>query len=296
MALHNVLGPSVGIRVRAETRVVRPKRLVGGVRNSIPLIETLICRKPAFRVAQVPLAESAGGVTGVREHSGHCDFPLHGAIVKSIDRYRAVTRANCVPPSHQSCTARRALRLDVVVQQAHPFSRQLVDSRGRRAAQNPPRRTHRALPNQGCPSARARHLTSAPHRRAWRAEAYLALAPLSFASKPPRGHTTHDEFDINTGARQRCRNGGYVTASGRCSVSCRLGWIWCPEHRRRRIRPSCQGLTRTVCCAESNWTCSFCAFPQHKRSPMPPRSVSRMRQCKTVMPVSESVPAMCKLP
>jgi hypothetical protein len=89
-------------------------------------------------VAQVPLAESSGSVTGVREHFGHCDFPLHEAVDRSIDRHRAVTRANCVRPSHQSGTAGRALRLDVEVKQAHPLCRQLVDSRGRCAAQNPP--------------------------------------------------------------------------------------------------------------------------------------------------------------
>jgi len=65
MALHNVLGPGVGIRIGGGTPTVRPERLVGGVGNSIPLIESLICRKPSFSVAKMPLAESSGSVTGV---------------------------------------------------------------------------------------------------------------------------------------------------------------------------------------------------------------------------------------
>src|SRR5271163_1059368 len=111
MALHDVLGPGVRIRVGAETRIVRPKRLIGRVGNSIPLIESLICRKPTLGVTEVPLAENTGGVTGVREHLCHGDFPLHEAIDGSIDRHRAVARAYRIPSGYRPVI--RAARLGV---------------------------------------------------------------------------------------------------------------------------------------------------------------------------------------
>src|SRR5271168_5229766 len=114
MARHDVFGPGVGIRVGAETRIVRPKRLIGGVRNSVPFIEALICWKPTSGVSEVPFAENSGGVASAREHFGQGDFPLDEAVDRSIDRYRAVACAYRIPPSHQSCSARGTLRLNVV--------------------------------------------------------------------------------------------------------------------------------------------------------------------------------------
>jgi hypothetical protein len=71
MPLRNVLGPDVGIRVEAETQIVRPKRLIGRVGNSVALIESLICRKPTLRVTEMPLAENIGGAISVSEHFSH---------------------------------------------------------------------------------------------------------------------------------------------------------------------------------------------------------------------------------
>jgi hypothetical protein len=68
MALHDVLGPGVGIRVGAETWIVRPKRLIARVGNSIPLIESLICGKPTLRVTEVPLAGQTANISRLAEN------------------------------------------------------------------------------------------------------------------------------------------------------------------------------------------------------------------------------------
>src|SRR5210317_1269 len=76
-------------------------RLVGGIRDPVPFVETLVSREASFCTPEVPLAEHAGGITGIGEHLGHGHFPLHEAVHALAQWYRAITAADCVAARHQ---------------------------------------------------------------------------------------------------------------------------------------------------------------------------------------------------
>jgi hypothetical protein len=100
------------------------------MRDAIPLVEALVGGKTAGRVAEVPLAENAGGIADVRELLCDGDFP-GGQAVPDIAR-RAVlvqSRAYRVTPRHQSRPRRLTLGLQVVIGEPQPLPRDTVDVR-----------------------------------------------------------------------------------------------------------------------------------------------------------------------
>ncbi len=102
----NVFGYGVRTQVllrdRIELILVRPQTFICRVGNAIPFIESLVCRKTAFRMAQVPLSKHSRRVACVRQHFGHRDFPLSQAVHARGDWHRGIARADRVAPGHKS--------------------------------------------------------------------------------------------------------------------------------------------------------------------------------------------------
>ena len=88
-----------------ETALVEPLEvrvgcLVGRVGYSIPLIKTLVRGEAARGAPEVPFAEHAGGIAGVREHLGHGHFPLHEAIHAASLRSLCCAAADRIAAGH----------------------------------------------------------------------------------------------------------------------------------------------------------------------------------------------------
>ena len=81
-----------------------------------------------FRLAEMPLAEHGGRITGIAQHLRHGVFPLGQTIVGDGKRHRTIPRADRIPACHQSRPTGRTLCLDIVIQQPHPFAGQFVDA------------------------------------------------------------------------------------------------------------------------------------------------------------------------
>src|SRR5262252_2263263 len=76
-------------------------RLVPGLLDTPPLVETLIVWQSALRAAQVPLAVQGGGVACVGKEFGDGVFPgRQTGKPLSGERYREGSRANRIPPRH----------------------------------------------------------------------------------------------------------------------------------------------------------------------------------------------------
>ncbi len=106
----------------------RISRLIPAVRNSPPLVETLIVGKPSRRVAEVPLAVERGGVAGVGEQLGGGVLPgSEPRLPLSGKRNLVGPRANRMPPGEDRCARRRALNFHVVVGEANALVGQPID-------------------------------------------------------------------------------------------------------------------------------------------------------------------------
>ena len=126
---------------RLDARFFEPDRrriegFIGGARDAEPLVEPLTGGQPALVAAEMPLAEVAGGVTLAGKQFGDGDFPLRQSVKLAGERHGVRAAANGVASGQDGRAARRALRLDVEVEQASAFGGELVDARRRRAPKN----------------------------------------------------------------------------------------------------------------------------------------------------------------
>jgi hypothetical protein len=55
-------------------------RLVGGIRDTVPFLKSLVCREASFGTPEMPFSVHSRGVTDLREHLCHRDFPLHQTV------------------------------------------------------------------------------------------------------------------------------------------------------------------------------------------------------------------------
>ena len=121
-----------------EIRLHRPHDFVGGSRAPDSLVEAEVHRAAAIRIAaEVPLPPHPRGVPGVRQRLRARHFPAREAVRSAGDRNRLGAATDRMTPGQQRRTARRALRLDVEVQEPQTLGGEPVDPRGRRTAEDP---------------------------------------------------------------------------------------------------------------------------------------------------------------
>ena len=87
--------------------------------------------------AQVPLAPHPRRVPGIGQRLGGRHLPARHPVRAARDRHRLRARADGMTTGQQRRTARRALRLDVEVQELQALGGEPVDPRCGRAAQHP---------------------------------------------------------------------------------------------------------------------------------------------------------------
>ena len=80
-----------------EARLGGPQRLVGGVGDAVPLVETLVGGEAAVDVAEVPLPEMPGGVALSRGDLGDRLLPLHQPVGAAGQRDAVGARPDRVP-------------------------------------------------------------------------------------------------------------------------------------------------------------------------------------------------------
>lgn len=114
-----------GVRAGAEARIVRPKAVVGGIGDPIPLVKALVGRIAAGGLAEVPFAIHGSGVSGVGEHFRHRVLPLSQPVERCLERNSGIAGTNRIAAGEQRGAAGRALRFDIKVEQAHPFTGEL---------------------------------------------------------------------------------------------------------------------------------------------------------------------------
>jgi hypothetical protein len=102
---------------------------------TIPFVEALVGRETSLHIAKMPFSEMSCGIAFFREHLGDGLFPLHKPVGPPGDRHAVRTGANRVPPSHHTRPARRALRLNIEIEQLRAFAGEPVDVRRRCAPQ-----------------------------------------------------------------------------------------------------------------------------------------------------------------
>ena len=126
-----------GDGARGEVGLHRPEDLISGARAPHRLIEPEVDGAAVLRVAaQVPLAPHAGRVARLRQRLRDRHLPARQSVGAARDRYRRGARPQRVPAGQQRRAARRALGLDIEVQQAQALSGEPVDPGRRRAAQH----------------------------------------------------------------------------------------------------------------------------------------------------------------
>ena len=114
----------------------REHRFVRGARDAVPFVEAPVLGQPPLAVAQVPLAEAGGGVAGALQQLPQRDLPGDEPL-RQAGRHRLHRPgADRMAPGHQRRARRHAVALDVEVEAGQAFSRQGVDPRRRRAAQD----------------------------------------------------------------------------------------------------------------------------------------------------------------
>ena len=114
----------------------RPHRLVVGARDAVPLVEALMGGEALLGAAEMPLAPHARGVALRRQQLRDGDLPLRQPVRGAADRDFVGPGPDREAARHQRRARRRALRLDVEVEQPHAFAGELVDARRGRAAQD----------------------------------------------------------------------------------------------------------------------------------------------------------------
>jgi hypothetical protein len=132
----DLLGPGIrpgGHRGIREVRLHRPQDLVGGPGAPQRLVEPEVDRAALLGVAtEVPLAPHSGRIARIGQRLSDCHFPArHPVLAGHGDR--AGTGTDGMPAGQKRGAARRALRLDVKVQQPQTIGGELVDP-GRRSA------------------------------------------------------------------------------------------------------------------------------------------------------------------
>ena len=127
-ALHALPDFRHGIARFGEQRVGAERGLVGGVLDAEPFIETLIRRQPAFGLADVPLPERGGRISGIGEQLAERVLPRGEPVVALPgQRHAAVAGANGQTAGQQRRARRRALCLDVVVLEPQSLRGQGID-------------------------------------------------------------------------------------------------------------------------------------------------------------------------
>ena len=105
--------------------------LIGGVLDAVPLVKALVGREPALFVADVPLAEGAGGIAGIGEQLAQGVLPADEPVVALAgQRHAAVPGPDGQPAAQDGRAGRGALGLDVVVLEPHPLAGQGIDAWG----------------------------------------------------------------------------------------------------------------------------------------------------------------------
>ena len=132
-ALHDVGHMANG---RVELGVACIQRLIRRIWDAIPLVKPLVDRQTAWCIPQMPLAEHAGRVSSCGKLLSDGFFPLCHPVQHSPHDFGRAG-ADGMAARHQCRTARRALGLDVEVEQTHAFDGQLIKAWRFGASQGP---------------------------------------------------------------------------------------------------------------------------------------------------------------
>ena len=117
--------------------VVVPPALVVRARRAVPLVESVVGRPPPVLRPEMPLPQTRGGVSRVREHVGNRPFPCDQPLAAAVSRDGVRPGPDRVAPRHQRRARRRALRLGDVVPQLEALAREVVGPFRLRTADDP---------------------------------------------------------------------------------------------------------------------------------------------------------------
>ena len=121
--------------LRIKPHLLGEHALVGGARNTIPVVKAAVLGVAALLVAQVPFAVHRRGVARLREQLGHRDFPRMDALGQARRDRLQGARAYRVAAGHERRARGHAVALHVEVQKPRALRRQRIDTWRGRAAQ-----------------------------------------------------------------------------------------------------------------------------------------------------------------